>query len=298
MLLLSCPGQDPIDGNCGEGSVSCSEDGLAILSCVEGAWLESGDCWQTDGRLYPMALTDTPGYLALLALSFVKTAAEGSDREDLRAYYDDCLLQRGGELDCLPWPGQEPRPFTDYFPAMLMYTGEGSCKSNWNNFSMAMVSFHHLLWFERDLPTRALVQEAMASEAMLADRERALIEQENAWFNVMWAAQKQLGPGSDGPDHQAVEDAVCSLRQFPASQAVPTLDPTSLYEHDCDSRQGSSMAAEPIPVSLRCPKTFLWWANPYRRNTCTEESWNIRVPSDYLLAYWMARYYGFVGAHQ
>ena len=138
VLLLSCPGQDPIDGNCGEGSVSCSEDGLAILSCVEGAWLESGDCWQTDGRLYPMALTDTPGYLALLALSFVKTAAEGSDREDLRAYYDDCLLQRGGELDCLPWPGQEPRPFTDYFPAMLMYTGEGSCKSNWNNFSMAI----------------------------------------------------------------------------------------------------------------------------------------------------------------
>jgi hypothetical protein len=250
------------------------------------------------GRLYPMALTDTPGYLALMALSFVKIAAEGSDRDDLRAYYDDCLLQRGGELDCLPWPGQEAKPFTDYLPALLLYTGEGSCESNWNNFSMAMVSFHHLLWFERDLPTRALIQEAMASEAMQADKERALIEQENAWFNVMWAAQKQLGPGSDGPDYQAVEDAVCSLRQFPASQSTPTLDPTSLYEHDCDSRQGSSMAAEPIPVSLRCPKTFLWWANPYRRNTCTEESWNIHVPGDYLLAYWMARYYGFVGAHQ
>lgn len=250
------------------------------------------------GRLYPMALTDTPGYLAVMSMSFLLVAAEGSGRDDLRTFYDDCLLQRSGEQACLSWPGQKPQPFTDYLPSLMLYSGEGSCESNWNNFSMAMANFHHLLWYERDLATRALVQDAMTTEAMLSDRDRALIEQQNAWFDVMWAAHKHLGPGSDGPDHGAVEDAVCSLRQFPASKHTPTRDSASLYEHDCDGRKGDSMAAEPVPVAERCAHTFLWWRNPYFRESCTERTWEVRQPADYLLAYWMARYYGFVGAQQ
>lgn len=101
-----------------------------------------------------------------------------------------------------------------------------------------------------------------------------------------------------GPDHQAVEDAVCSLRQFPASKHTPTKDSASLHEHDCDGRNGDSMSAGPIPVAERCAHTFLWWRNPYFRESCTERTWEVRQPADYLLAYWMARYYGFVAAYQ
>jgi hypothetical protein len=250
------------------------------------------------GRLYPMALTDTPGYLAVMAMSFVLVAAEGSDRDDLRQWYDDCLMQRSGEDECLDWPGQTAQPFTEYLPALLLYTGEDSCGSNWNNFSMVLANFHHLLWYERDLATRALLQDALATEAMLADQPRALIEQDNAWFDVMWAAHKHLGPDSDGPDYDAVEDAVCALRQFPASESTPSLDSASLYAHDCEGRNGGSLTADPIPVADRCPHTFLWWGNPYQRETCVEAPWEIHQPGDYLLAYWMARYYGFVGVMQ
>ena len=246
------------------------------------------------GRLYPMALTDTPGYLAVMAMSFMLVAAEGSGREDLRAYYDDCLMQKNGTSECLPWPGQKPQPFTDYLPALLLYMGDGSCESNWNNFSMVMANFHHLLWLERDLAVRDLLHDALDTEAMRAAEDRALIEQRNAWYDVMWAAHKRLGPDSDGPDLQAVEDAVCSLRQFPASQHSPGKDNTDLYEHDCDGRKGDSMTADPLPVADRCGHTFLWWSNPYIRETCTERTWDIHQPGDYLLAYWMARYYGFV----
>ncbi len=250
------------------------------------------------GRLYPMALTDTPGYLAVMAMSFVLVAAEGSGRDDLRQWYDDCLMQRSGTDECLDWPGQQAQPFTDYLPALLLYAGEGSCESNWNNFSMVMANFHHLLWYERDLATRELLQDALAEEAMLADKPRALIEQDNAWFDVMWAAHKHLGPDSDGPDLSAVEDAVCALRQFPASEATPSLDSAALYDHDCDGRKDESLTADPIPVAERCPHTFLWWRNPYQRETCTEATWEIHQPGDYLLAYWMARYYGFVSSYQ
>ena len=250
------------------------------------------------GRMYPMALTDTPGYLAVMALSFLLVAAEGSDDDELRQYYDDCLLQRGGTEECLPWPGQKPLSFTDYLPALLLYTGEDSCTSNWNNFSMVMANFHHLLWLERDLETRELLQDALRDEAMYAGKPKALIEQRNAWFDVMWAATKHLGPGTDGPDYLAVEDAVCSLRQFPASKHAIEQDLTELYPHACDGRNGHSLSANPAPVAERCIHTFLWWSNPYKRESCSAESWHVRQPGDYLLAYWMARYYGFVSALQ
>ncbi len=246
------------------------------------------------GRLYPMALTDTPGYLAVMAMSFMAVAAEGSGRDDLRQYYEQCLLQVDGPHECWTWPGQEPQPFTDYLPALLLYMGEGSCESNWNNFSMAMANFHHLLWYERDADVRTLLQDALATEVMFADQDRALIEQHNPWYDVMWAAHKALGPTSDGPDYQAVEDAVCALRRFPASEARRGVDATALYDHDCTGRLDNSLADEPIPPYDQCMDTFLYWSNPYQRDVCSEQPWLVFQPGEYLLAYWMARYYGFV----
>ena len=129
---------------------------------------------------------------------------------------------------------------------------------------------------------------------MRADSPRALIGQHNAWYNVMWASMKRLGPDSDGPAHQAVEDLVCSLRQFPASKARPTLDPGATYPHYCDGRLGGSQTEHPIPVAERCPSRFLWWGSPYGRSGCQAAPEQLKQPADYLLAYWMGRYFGFI----
>jgi hypothetical protein len=47
-------------------------------------------------------------------------------------------------------------------------------------------------------------------------------------------------------------------------------------------------------VAERCPRKFLWWANPYDLDGCTANPRRIEPPTDYLLAYWMGRYYGFI----
>ena len=129
---------------------------------------------------------------------------------------------------------------------------------------------------------------------MEADSPKAAEHLRNSWYNFAWAAMKPLGPDSDGPAYQTVEDAICTMKQFPASQAVQDMDSTALYPHYCDGRLGSSMAESPIPMAQRCVSTFAFWGNPYNRHSCTAAPWVVKQPGDYLLAYWMGRYYGFI----
>jgi hypothetical protein len=47
-------------------------------------------------------------------------------------------------------------------------------------------------------------------------------------------------------------------------------------------------------MAERCMGTFVWWGSPYDIDDCTEDKRNIQPPADYLLPYWMGRYYGFI----
>ncbi|MDP6946991.1 MAG: hypothetical protein QF464_22770, partial [Myxococcota bacterium] len=47
------------------------------------------------GKLWVTSFADTPGFLAIQAMAFLKMAAEVTGRADLDAFYRGCLLQRG-----------------------------------------------------------------------------------------------------------------------------------------------------------------------------------------------------------
>ena len=248
------------------------------------------------GWMFPMSLAGTPGFLAAECLSWFRMAAEADDGTEIQAYYDDCLLQKSGELDCLDWPVQTATPFTDYFDLVALFVGDEGCLTNFNNVSMVLAAFQGLLMFEDDPELRPVIQEALRREFFEADSPKAAQHLGNPWFSFAWAASKPLGPGTDGPAYQAVEDGICALRQFPATQAVPDMDFSELYPHYCDGRLGKSLSEEPIPEAHTCPRTFSFWKNPYRRGnaTCAAAPANVKQPGDYLLAYWMGRYYGFI----
>ena len=93
------------------------------------------------GRFWPYAMDNFPGFNAVLGLSYVKMAAVATGREDLRAHYEDCLLQRSGPKSCIDQPFTRPEPYTDALPLMGLYPDDGACKANWNNFAMAWVAF-------------------------------------------------------------------------------------------------------------------------------------------------------------
>jgi len=250
------------------------------------------------GKLWVTSLADTPGFLAAESLAFVRMAIEATGRKDFHDFYHDCLLQENGIKPCLHWETEasNPRSYLDYLDMMLAYVGpNGGCKSNFNNFSMVMTFLYLLIWFENEVvEVKEKAQEVMDEQLMRFSSPRALITHKNAWFNFMWAASKKLGPQSDGPAFDAVHDALCSLAEFPASKHRRQADTEAKYPHFCEGRLGDSQTEFPVPVGERCLSTFMWWHSPYDRERCEEVRWDIYMPADYLLAYWMGRFYGFI----
>lgn len=264
------------------------DNDLAIVDW-DGRVTEHGKFWIT-------SIADSPGFLATESLGFLKMTAEVSGNQKILDFYDNCLLQKAGKNECLKWELEPFEPYTDFLNMMLMYNGpHGGCKSNFNNYSMLLSYIHNLLWFENDPAVREVMQEVFDTDVMRFNSPRALILHGNAWYNFVWAAFKRLGPGSDGPDHQAVDDAICSLKQYPASKHIKDADTYATHEHFCDGRLGGSQTEFPIPVAERCVSKFLWWGGPYQRQNCSEVKIDVHFPGDYLLAYWMGRYHGFIG---
>jgi hypothetical protein len=244
------------------------------------------------GWLFPMAMANTPGFLAIESLAWMRMAVAASDRADLKDFYDNCLLQKGGESKCLDWPLQEPRPFTDYFYLTALYNGIDGCLTNFNNVSMLTSAYQGMLMYEEEPAVRSLVLQAFEDEVVAFDSPKSTQHLANPWYSFAWAAVQEGTP--DAGLKVMVEEAVCTLRQFPATQASPDLDNQALYDHYCDSRLGASMTEFPIPVAERCPSTFGFWGNPFVRHKCTAQPWEVRQPGDYLLAYWMGRHHGFL----
>lgn len=233
------------------------------------------------------------GYNAAMSLSFIKTIALATGDAKYAEFYADCLLKRSGESDCIQHSGATPKPYDDVLEPTGLNLG---CKSNWNNYSMYMLSLHGLLWGERDPEVRAKVQAVMDREAWLPPGDpRPLSEQNNAFFDFIYAAGKALGPGSNGRAFDAVRNGICMLRQFPATKIQKALEcaPEKCVEV-CKDRFDEPMTDYPRPVAERCSRRFLWWASPYTADGCTANDRFVHGPADYLVAYWMGRYYGFI----
>ena len=228
------------------------------------------------GKLYPGAPGDTPGYLAVLGSSIIANAALADPALD--SYARDTAATYAGVLD-----------------QVALWDGPDGCESNWNNISMLLAMFHHLLWTRDDV---AIWRDAFTREVTQAPTTRGPLAQHNAWYQLMWAAQKPLGPSSDGPAYDAVEDAVCQLRQFPRSNHLVARDTSALAAHSCNDRFDRSLAATPFDIADRCAATFAYWGNPYERSACADEPTLVQQPAGYLLPYWMGRYYGFISAEQ
>ncbi|MBZ0272523.1 hypothetical protein K8I61_10830 [bacterium] len=254
------------------------------------------------GREWPGALTDFPGYNTILGLNPVKIGAVASGAADLVDYYDNCLLQRDGPVKCIDQYFAPPLPFDFWLGLPGLYIGRDACKSNWNNFAMYFANIFTLIWYEHaHLDLLENMQALLETQVFYhGDNAREMANQHNAAWALIYASMKNLAPGSTGHDTAAIEDAVCQLQRFPESKAQPEIHVGEAeYPTDftCESRfDGEYLTFDPVPVHQRCPKTFTWWSNPYEHQDCTANPRSIRHPADYLLPYWMARYFGWIGA--
>jgi uncharacterized protein (TIGR03437 family) len=109
-------------------------------------------------------------------------------------------------------------------------------------------------------------------------------DQQNAHFNMIDRAL-------NGPDATRDAETVSLLDQW---LQRPTRDPYFNWEGVLPSCNNPDEACSPVPVPQRPPTDFLWQRNPFNLmggGYDTIEGAGI----DYILPYWMARYYSVVG---
>jgi hypothetical protein len=234
------------------------------------------------------------GFMAAMTWGFMKAVAAGTEDPEFARYIDECLLLRSetGE-PCIDKLGVATKGYDQLIGQSGVFLG---CMSNWNNFSMHMLSLQTLLLLEKDPALREVIQAALDQDLWNnPSTDFPPRVQHNAFWDFIYAASKKLGPGSDGPALDAVEDAFCMLRQFPPTQADRSVQcPPDKCTPVCEDRFDRPMTNYARTAAERCAATFVWWGSPYSTAECEGNARVIRQPAGYLLPYWMGRYYGFI----
>jgi len=239
----------------------------------------------TYGRLYATGLDDFPGFNALLALSWVKLAAVvgGAKYDD---FYRRCLLQEEGATACIP--GEPPRPYTDYLGAVGL---DLDCGTNWNNHNMAQLAVYALLRMETDPARQAAYRTALRDQLWAADDPRPMSAQQNSLYTFFYLVNRE--PADPWPA-EAARAALCVLQRFPAEKFHHATDTIDRYPEVCRDRSDDPLTDVVVPIDETGMDNFLWIRNPYELEREPEDRQHVDSPEDFLLAYWLGRYYGFI----
>ena len=101
-------------------------------------------------------------------------------------------------------------------------------------------------------------------------------------------------PADDPLFPSAVNDGVCTLYRLPQDRSDPDVA-AGKQEGVCINRMGRPNAAAVIPVEERYYDNYLWRLDPYEiPEPHTASPGLVHSPDDYLLAYWLGRYHGFI----
>lgn len=160
-------------------------------------------------------------------------------------------------------------------------------RTNPNNDNMAFLSYHSLLQLE----TNAAIRRHYESSA--ARTWRHVGPEGNAFWTFIFLA-------CGGRDELALEEARLQLRLFPATKRRYEVDHRGRQDIErafFKGRGGVPRARYPLPINLRARSSFDWKDSPYALYSAMGSDGHVEyAPVDYLVAYWMGRYYGFIGA--
>jgi len=206
----------------------------------------------------------------------------------LADFYHDCLLQQAGETACIP--DEAPAPYTDY----LVQVGlDIDCLTNWNNHNMAQLAMYPLIRHEDDPVLKARYREALRDQLWNPADSRPMRVQQNTLYTFFYLVNRD--PADPWPEAEA-RAALCTMKRFPESKAHHATDNFAKYAETCRDRSDDPLTDVVIPIEERGMENFLWIGNPYGLESEPEDLRWVESPEDYLLAYWVGRYFGFITA--
>ncbi|MBN2493366.1 MAG: hypothetical protein JXR96_02145 [Deltaproteobacteria bacterium] len=251
------------------------------------------------GALYQSALDDYPGFNAMLAASFVKVAQTALGDPELDDFYYACMMRTRSGIDCPPVDPVDLGPYIESMEQRL-FLFQADCKQNYDNFDMCYQAIYPLLRRERDEALRARLLFVLRENMFHSPDERyqSLAPIGNAWYTFAYAALSRDDPRADPVLADAVDRAVCTLKDFPALKFDRPI-PAGAQQEVCRSRLDEPVAAEPVPLSEYHFDNYLWRLDFFEIQAGRAGDRRlVYSPEDYLLAYWLGRYHGILDAGQ
>lgn len=242
----------------------------------------------THGHIGAFGGDDFPGFNAVLALSWMRVAASATGEARFADFYADCLLQTNPGA-CVAQDVLTPNPYPSYIEAVALDLG---CSSNWSNHNMIQLSTFNLLRLETDDELRASLQESYRQHIWDTRSTYSMSKQANSLFTFFWEVNR--GADTSFPEAE-LDAAICTLKRYPAEKYRRAVDTTG-YPQVCTDRHGRPMSDVLVSIDERESDNFQWTKNPYTIAQVDEDRARIESPEDYLLAYWVGRYYGIISA--
>jgi hypothetical protein len=158
------------------------------------------------------------------------------------------------------------------------------CGDGYHGLNIGLMPTYSWTRLETDPQRRERLQRDILAERMWP----AVAADKNVFFAFIYASQAPVGTELDA----VLNAQVAQLAGFPV--APNQAHPVDLYGIYPESVRCPGLSAEAIDVSERVPARFMWERQP----------WKLEDPGlpnglyggvDYLLAYWLGRYYGFIG---
>jgi len=232
----------------------------------------------------------------MLASSWFKIAQKANDDPFLDDFYYGCLMQTRQAGEC------PPNDLGSYMNSMeeYLYLFLPDCKQNYDNFDMCYQAIYPLLRLEEEPRLRRRLLGVLRQHMFHTDDPdcQSLAPIGNTWYTFAYAALTGDGPDDDPVLSDAVDRAVCILREFPAEKIDRPI-PAGTQQEVCRTRLDEPAAAEPIPLAEYHFDNYLWRLDFFEIQE--ERAGNPRTiysPEDYLMAYWLGRYHDLLGPDQ
>ena len=157
------------------------------------------------------------------------------------------------------------------------------CDEGYFGLNIGFIPLYNWIRLETNPARQARLRDAVLRDAMWAE----VAEHKNVFFALIYGSQAPLAE-----DAQAIIDAhVEQLARFPAG---PNLSqPRDLRGVYPESTQCPGISSVAVNVDERVPASFTWERHPWK--LYDPGTPNLMYPGiDYLLAYWMGRFYGLI----
>ncbi len=171
--------------------------------------------------------------------------------------------------------------FAEWLDMAKGWENNNQCGSSYHGLNIAFLPAYNWVRLEADPTRRAQLRDLVLRDRMWA----AVADHKNVFFAYIYGSQVGASAASIIAAHTD------QLRQFPVPPNVSVaVDNRASYAEDPDC---PGLSATAIDVADRVPASFLWERNPWTL-VADAEPHKLYPGIDYLITYWMARYYGYL----